>query len=87
MGIFAVIQIFTKNTSAGSRHANYVKFRMWIIYALVILAIVIFILWILYFSGYAYSVPFGTQLGYALGSALPFIIDACVLHGYHKNFL
>ena len=85
MGVFAIIQIFTKNSSAGSRHANYVKYRMWVIYALVILAIVIFILWILYFS--ANNGTFSNSIGYALESAIPFLVDAAVLHGYHQNFI
>ena len=85
MGIFAVIQIFTKNTSAGSRQGNYVKYRMWIIIGLVIAAIIVFIFWFIYLANSYYSA--GDQIGYALGSALPFLIDAAVLHGYHKNFL
>ena len=85
MGIFAIIQIFTKNSSASSRQANYVKFRMWIIYGLVIAAIVIFVFWILYLTAKNYSS--GDVIGYGLGSAIPFLVDAAILHGYHKNFL
>ncbi len=85
MGVFAVIQIFTKNTSASSRQATYVKCRMWVIYGLVIVGIVLFILWIIW--GVGQKVSGSKYIGYGLGNAIPFIVDAAILHGYHNNFL
>ena len=85
MGIFAIVQIITKNTSAPSRQAMYAKYRMWIIYALVIFAIAIFILWIIY--GISAKVDSGFYIGWGIGNAIPYLVDAAVLHGYHANFL
>ena len=84
MGIFAIVQIVTKKTSAPSRHANYVKFRMWAIIAYIVAAVVMIILWLAF--GFSAGYPAGFVIAAAISAALPFGIDAAILHGYHKNF-
>ena len=84
MGVFAIVQIVTKKTTAPNRHARYVKYRMWIIIAYCVLAVVMLILWLAYGFGNKYDG--GWVIGAAISAALPFAIDAAILHGYHKNF-
>ena len=83
MGIWAIIHLFTKD-KGGFHKANYVKYRMWAIYGLVILAIVMFILWLIW--GIATKADTGFWIGAGIYSALSLLIDAAVLHGYHENF-
>ena len=84
MGIFAIVQIFTKNSSAASRHGQYVRFRLWAIIAYIVLAIVMLILWLSF--GFSQKYRAGFVIGAAISAALPFAVDACLLHGYHENF-
>ena len=84
MGIFALVQIFTKNSSAAGRHANYTKYRMWIIIAYIVLAVVMFILWLIW--GVTSKVIAGFWIAAAISSAIPYLFNAAVLHGYHANF-
>ena len=84
MGIFALIQIFTKNSTAPSRHANYVKYRMWTIYGLIIAGIIVLALWLIY--GFAGGYAAGWVIGAAISACFPFFFDAGILHGYHANF-
>ena len=84
MGIWAVVIIF-KAEGAKFGRDKYVKYRMWVIYGLLIAAVVLFILWIIY--GLAADVESSAWVGGGIYSALPLIIDAAVLHGYHENFV
>ena len=84
MGIFSIVQIFTKNTSAPNRHARYVKFRMWAIIAYIVCACIMVALWLGW--GFSQHYDSGWLISAAISSAVPFLVDAAVLHGYHKNF-
>ena len=83
MGVWAIIHLFTKD-KGGFHKANYVKYRMWVIYGLLILAAVMFILWILYGL---IAKDGGVWIGGAIYASLSLVIDAAILHGYHENFL
>ena len=84
MSIFALIQVFTKNSSAATRKANYVKFRFFAIIGLVIAGILFCILWIVW--GMGKNVQSSVYINYAISSLIPFVVDAALLHSYHKTF-
>ena len=84
MGVFALVQIFTKKSSAPGRHPQYTKFRLWVIIAYIVLAIVMFILWLIW--GIANGIWAPIWINAALSSAIPYLINAAILHGYHANF-
>ena len=83
MGIWAIINIFTKE-KGGFHKAEYVKFRMFAIYGLVLAAIIMFAVWFL--DGTQKNQKSDYWINGAINSALPLLIDAAVLHGYHVNF-
>ena len=84
MGIWAIVIIFKKEGPKFSRE-KYVKYRLWVIIGLIIAAVIFFILWIIY--GAAAKVSSGVWVGGGIYAALPLLIDAAVLHGYHSNFV
>ncbi len=79
MGIFAIFQLVTKNTSAASRQAQYTQYRLYTIIAFVVFAIIIFALFVLTFKG-------DGKVGFGISAAVPLLIDALILHGSHANF-
>ena len=81
LGIFAIVQAITKNSSAASRKDQYVMCRMYAIYAYLAFAVIFFLWCILTLSG-----TFGQKLNAALNVALINLINAAILHGYHENF-
>ena len=85
MGIFAIVQIVTKNSSAASRKATYIKCRMWVIIGLVVIGIVLFILYIIYGSTDK-GIGWDVGLVWGLNALISYLISAAVLHGYHTNF-
>ena len=84
MCVFAIIQIFTKNSSAGSRQATYIKGRLLAIVGLVALGLILFGLNILYALTNNYAISKGVEWG--LNVFISYLISAMVLHGYHPNF-
>jgi hypothetical protein len=83
MGIFAIVQILTRNTSAASRKVTYIKCRLIVIIGLVVLGIIICILYILY--GASVDRP-AKGFEFGLNALISYLISAAVLHGYHANF-
>ena len=85
MGIFSLVQIFTRDSSAASRRDTYIKCRMWVIIGLVVIGIVLFILYIIYGTTDK-AVGWGKGLLWGLNALISYLISASVLHGYHTNF-
>ena len=85
LGIFSIVQCFTKNTSAPNRAQLYLKLRLWAIIGYFIAAIILLILWIIFGAVYLKEY-FAWVIGPAFATVLPLVVDGCVLHGYHKNF-
>ena len=81
MAIFAVIQIITKSSSAGSRAASYTQARLYTILGLAIGGIILFILGMTYVKG---SNEY--RLRWALEFGSPLMLCAAALHSYHENF-
>ena len=82
MAIFAIVQIITKNSSAPSRHGNYVKCRLYFIIGLAIAAAILFVLYMTYTDRY-----YKPNIRWALQIAAPFLFNAAFLHSYHENFV
>ena len=83
MGIWAIINIFSKD-KGGFHKAEYVKYRMYAIYGLVLGAIIMLVVWFVYAAQNNQKSDY--WINGAIASALPLLIDAAVLHGYHANF-
>ena len=69
MAIFAIVQIITKNSSAGSRHANYVQCRLYFIIGLAIAAAILFVLFMVYTDRY-----YKPNIRFAIQVAMPFLL-------------
>ena len=81
LGIFAIVQAVTKNSSAASRKEQYTMCRMYAIYAFLVAAVFFFLYIFIFLSG-----SFSVKLNAALNVGLINLINAAILHGYHENF-
>ena len=81
MGIFSIVQMVTKNSSAVSRQALYAKLRLFLIIAIVVMGIILFALVLLVLNGKA-----NDKVNLGISLAIPLFVNAAILHGYHANF-
>ena len=84
MAIFAIIQIITKSSSAGSRHATYVQCRLYTIIGLAVGGLVLFVFSLVNSGRYSQQ---SDRLRWAFEWASPLIVSALALHSYHENFV
>lgn len=90
--VLAIMQMVTKSSSAPKRFQMYLKFRKFAIIGILVFALLNLLLWMIVsftfkstdkslqtaFRAFMFIVAFAT--------ALPFVVTAIIMYGYHKSF-